>query len=67
MSTTEYPHILECVSRRTLANGLEVIVVHKPYHTHRYAFFAVGYGSMDLRFQRGGIWQDTPAGIAHYL
>lgn len=67
MSITEYPKLLERVSRRTLPNGLEVIVVHKPYHARHYAFFATRYGGMDLRFRRGGVWQDTPAGIAHYL
>ena len=29
--------------------------------------FATRYGGMDLRFQQDGAWQDTPAGIAHYL
>lgn len=67
MSRQEYPRLGEAVSRRTLPNGLEVIVVHKPYHAKHYAFFATSYGGMDLKFKFGGTWQDTPAGIAHYL
>ncbi len=67
MSKQEYPRLGEAVSRRTLPSGLEVIVVHKPYHAKCYAFFATSYGGMDLKFKSGGKWQDTPAGIAHYL
>ena len=67
METREYPRLGETVSRRTLPNGLAVMVVHKPYHAKRYAFFATRYGGMDLRYRQDGQWRDTPAGIAHYL
>lgn len=67
MRAAEYPRLGEKVFRRRLANGLEVVVVNKPFHAKRYAFFAVRYGGMDLRFRLNGQWQDTPAGIAHYL
>ena len=67
MRAAEYPRLGEKVFRRQLANGLEVVVVNKPFHAKRYAFFAVRYGGMDLRFRLNGQWQDTPAGIAHYL
>ena len=67
MSKYEYPRLGESISRRTLPNGLEVIVIHKPFHAKHYAFFATSYGGMDLRFKLGGKWQDTPAGIAHFL
>lgn len=67
MTRQEYPHLGEAISRRTLLNGLEVIVVHKPYHAQHYAFFATRYGGMDLTFKLDGQWQDTPAGIAHFL
>ena len=63
----EYPKLGEAVSRQKLSNGLEVVVVQKPYHAKKYAFFATRYGGMDLRFQLDGQWVDTPAGIAHYL
>ena len=67
METREYPRLGETVSRRTLPNGLAVMVVHKPYHAKRSAFFATRYGGMDLRYRQDGQWRDTPAGIAHYL
>ena len=67
MKTLEYPRLGEKVFRETLSSGLEVVVVSKPSHAKHYAFFAARYGGMDMRFQLGGRWQDTPAGIAHYL
>ena len=57
----------ETVFRQTLSNGLEVVTVRKPFHAKSYAFLAVRYGGMDLRFQTEGRWRETPAGIAHYL
>ena len=62
-----YPRIDETVTFRRLKNGLPAYVVHKPGYTRKYAMFATRYGGMDLRFQQDGVWQDTPAGIAHYL
>ena len=62
-----YPRIDETVTFRRLKNGLPAYVVHKPGYTRKYAMFATRYGGMDLRFQQDGAWQDTPAGIAHYL
>ena len=67
MKMAEYPRLGETVFRQTLSNGLEVVVVHKPFHAKSYAFLAVRYGGMDLRFQTEGRWRETPAGIAHYL
>ena len=67
MKVLEYPRLGEKLYRRTLANGLEVVVAHKPLYARKYAFFATRYGGMDLRFQQGDAWLDTPAGIAHYL
>ena len=67
MNLMEYPRVGEAVYRQRLSNGLEAVTVRKPHHTRSYAFFAVRYGGMDLRFRRNGQWRDTPAGIAHYL
>ena len=55
MNLSEYPRLGEKVFRRRLSNGLEVVVVNKPFHARRYAFFAVRYGGMDLRFRLGEI------------
>ena len=62
-----YTRIGETVWRDTLPNGLEIRVISKPHHVRSCAFFVTRYGGMDLRFQLGGRWVDTPAGIAHYL
>jgi len=67
MLKTEYPRIGETVLTETLPNGLRVTVVPKPGFRKRYAFFVTRYGGMDMRFRLGGVWHDTPAGIAHYL
>lgn len=67
MKSVFYEKLGETVWRETLPNGLEVRVVPKPEHAKKYAFFATRYGGMDTRFELGGKWLDTPAGIAHYL
>ena len=64
MRTLEYPKLGEIVQRRTLSNGLELVVAQKAFHAKRYAFFATRYGGMDMRFALDGQWLDTPAGIA---
>ena len=67
MTERNYAQIGERVYEETLPNGLTVRVVSKPHHAKACAFFVTRYGGMDLRFQLNGQWQDTPAGIAHYL
>ena len=67
MVEKRYPQIGEQVWQSTLPNGLTLRVVSKPSHAKACAFFVTRYGGMDLRFCLGGQWQDTPAGIAHYL
>ncbi len=67
MTVKNYPHIGETVCSEKLENGLQVHVVEKPEFAECYAFFATNYGGMDTRFALDGNWQDTPAGIAHYL
>ena len=67
MNQSFYKRLGESVHRETLPNGLRICVVPKPGYAKKYAFFATRYGGMDTRFQLGGNWLDTPAGIAHYL
>ena len=62
-----YPRIGEQIHCFTLENGLPVILVPKPGFRRKYAMFATRYGGMDLKFALDDVWQDTPAGIAHYL
>ncbi len=67
MKSTRYPRIDETLMHETLPNGLNVYVIPKKDYQQSYAFFATNYGSIDLRFCLGGSWQDTPAGVAHFL
>ena len=67
MNKLTYPRIGETVLEYTLPNGLRVCVVPKPGYQKKYAFFTTRYGGMDMKFNWGGTWYDTPAGIAHYL
>ena len=67
MKQTFYERIGEAVCRETLPNGLRINIVPKQDFAKSYAFFATRYGGMDMKFNWGGTWYDTPAGIAHYL
>lgn len=67
MNKLTYPRIGETVLEHTLPNGLRVCVVPKPGYQKKYAFFTTRYGGMDMKFNWGKTWYDTPAGIAHYL
>ncbi len=67
MDITVYPRIGEEMYHEVLPNGLHIYVTPKPEFGKSYAFFATNYGGMDMRFFLDGAWQDTPAGVAHYL
>ena len=67
MNKLTYPRIGETVLEHTLPNGLRICIVPKPGYQKKYAFFTTRYGGMDMKFNWGGTWYDTPAGIAHYL
>ena len=60
MEVRDYPRLGEKLTRQILPNGLEIIVVHKPFHAKRYAFFATRYGGMDMWYQQDGQWRDNP-------
>ena len=68
MQSRYYPQLNETVWHTVLDNGLHIYVDPKPGYTKQFAFFATRYGGMNMRFrERGGDWQDTPAGVAHFL
>ena len=67
MNSTEYPRLGERVFHTQLENGLHIYVDQKKDFQKSYAFFATNYGGIDMRFQLDGVWQDTPAGVAHFL
>lgn len=67
MTTNEYPRIGETMVHAELENGLHIYVFPKPEYGKSYAFFATNYGGIDMRFKQDDTWQDTPAGVAHFL
>ena len=67
MVSKEYPRIGETMLHARLENGLHIYVDQKPEFQKSYAFFAANYGGMDMKFRLDGVWQDTPAGVAHFL
>lgn len=67
MTRTDYSQLGETCYYERLENGLPIYVAVKPEFEKAYAFFAVSYGGMDVRFQLNGEWKDTPAGVAHFL
>ena len=67
MKKTYYPRLDETVCRRTLPNGLKILVVPKPGFTRKIAYFVTNYGSVHTSFTLEGKAYTTPAGVAHYL
>ena len=62
-----YEALGERLYQKTLENGLSIYVIPKEKHEKKYAFFATSYGGADQRFCLDGVWQDSPAGVAHFL
>ena len=67
MKKTYYPRLDETVCRKTLPNGLNILVVPKPGFTRKIAYFVTNYGSVHTSFTLDGKAYTTPAGVAHYL
>lgn len=67
MKRTVFPRLGETCYQTVLENGLTVLVVPRTGYLKSYAFFATSYGGMNLRFSKDGVWQETPAGVAHFL
>lgn len=67
MNRTQFPRLGETCFETELDNGLTICVIPRPGYLKSYAFFATGYGGMNLRFRTEDGWQDSPAGVAHFL
>jgi len=67
MNKISYPRVAETLYRTELPNGLTVLVLPRPGFQKAYAHFATRYGGADRRFFLNGRWEDTPAGVAHFL
>ena len=62
-----FENIDESLYSAVLPNGLPVYVLKKPGFKLGYAVYATNYGGAHRRFNLGGEWHDTPAGVAHFL
>ena len=67
MKRVQFPRLGEVCCETVLDNGLKIQVVPRPGYLKSYAFFATSYGGMTVRFRKDGLWQETPAGVAHFL
>ena len=67
MKRVQFPRLGEVCCETVLDNGLKIQVVPRPGYLKSYAFFATSYGGMNVRFRKDGVWQETPAGGAHFL
>ncbi|MCL2342347.1 MAG: insulinase family protein [Firmicutes bacterium] len=67
MRSKRYENIGETLYFETLENGLQIRVLPRPGYQKSMALLAVHYGAADRRFQAGGQWVDSPAGVAHFL
>lgn len=67
MKRVQFPKLGETCYETVLENGLKILVVPRTGYLKSYAFFATSYGGMNVRFRKDGAWQDTPAGVAHFL
>ena len=67
MTIREYPRLGERLYRRTLSNGLTLMVVPRPGFTKKLAYFVTDFGSIHTDFTLEGREIHAPAGIAHFL
>lgn len=67
MDKKVYEKLGETVFCGELKNGLPVYVDVRPGYGKQFAFFATRYGGVDMRFETADGWQNTPAGVAHFL
>jgi len=63
-----YASLQETIFHSELPNGLNIYVMPRPEYGTQFAFFAVRYGGMNLRYLGNeACWVDLPAGAAHFL
>lgn len=67
MSWKNYAALSERIYRKTLANGLQVVVVPRAGFTKKLAYFVTDFGAIDLSFTLNGEQVELPMGTAHYL
>ncbi len=65
----DFPRVKEEVFKKTLANGLQVVLIPKPDYHEFFAMAVTKFGAMDTVFKPNNRkrHQVFPAGIAHFL
>lgn len=67
MKLQTYPRLGEQLLRKTLPNGLSVMIVPRPGFTKKLCYFVTDFGAIHTEFTLDGKAWSVPAGIAHYL
>lgn len=67
MEKKVYSKLGESIYTTRLENGLTIMVDRRKDFSKQFAFFATRYGGMNMRFKTEEGWQNTPAGVAHFL
>ena len=67
MKLHEYPRLDERVYRKTLANGLDVILVPRKGFSRKIAYFVTDFGAIHTHFAFQGQEYRVSDGIAHFL
>ena len=67
MNMTAYPRLGEKLYKKTLSNGLTLMVDKRPGFTRKLAYFVTDFGAIHTDFLLEGREIHVPAGIAHFL
>lgn len=67
MNMTAYPRLGEKLYKKTLSNGLTLMVDKRPGFTRKLAYFVTDFGAIHTDFLLEGRKIHVPAGIAHFL
>ena len=67
MDMQTYPRLGERLIRKTLPNGLHVMILPRPGITKKLCYFVTDFGAIHTEFTLDGKAYTVPAGIAHYL
>ena len=67
MDVQTYSRLGEHLIRKTLPNGLHVMILPRPGFTKKLCYFVTDFGAIHTDFTLDGKSWSVPAGIAHYL
>ena len=67
MKKLHYPGLDETLYRKTLANGLEIMVLSRPGFSKKLCYFVTDFGAIHTEFSIDGVPYTVPGGVAHYL